>query len=529
MIGSVVWVGVPGRPGRALLLCCALVLLWSCHHDLAGIGKPCSDSSDCAAGLECAKDQRCVVKGDAGWDGPGADRSTPEASLPDGVKPADGPVVDAALVDGPQPDLPQPDLTKPDLAKPDLPQPDLSQPDLTKGEGVPPPTFSIVGKSPITLASGKGNQSSPAVAVGNNYFLVVWADDVLGTPRLYATRISRATGAIVDSPPIWVGHQTANVKWWPSKNPAVAYYPSKASFVVVWDEDRGSSTKKDDIYQVVIDENKPKPQYVAQTLHANNKPQTDPAIACEMSKCLVAFVDELSTIGPKVTHIRAVRMGTTSVAPFPVAISTGELKQDPAVATDGMGNYLVAWQDVRKGIDRGIWGTLVTSQPYSTYKEKQISSKQVVGYTTFKGPSVAWGAGQFMVVWELVSKPSSTTKGTILGRRLTAAGNFVYTNNSPLQYSGITQGQPTVTGNPGIHAMAWAEQRTGTKGYDLFASRLNSKTTPLKLVSPEVKISGAANDQQNPILVWSSDGYLVVWESYDSGYTLNIEAARISN
>ncbi len=506
-----------GTNSRGIVLAIfSLTLLGACQHDLSGVGQP-----DLAAADTGGPDAAVSDRGKP--DLAAVDRGKPDVAAADKGKP------DLAAVDKGKPDLAAPDTGKPDLvpdkSKPDLVVPDANIVDAALVEGGATGPFQSVGKTPIIITSGNNNQSSPAVAVGKLYYLVVWADDSTGYSNLYAVRISRKTGIIKDATPLKVGHMKSSVTTWPSLNPSVAYRASTGMFIVVWDEFR-QMQKEDDIYTVSIAETTTKTEFPASILHSNKKPQTDPAIACEPTQCLVAFVDQSSSIaGPQKSHIRGVRITTpASASLLSIAISTSKTKKTPAVASGGKGSFLVVWTDSRKLPDHEIWGALVTKSA-GTYKEMIVSSTSGVTFNKMLTPSVAFGANQYLVVWE-----NQATKSIIMGRRFTSTGGIVHANHATLHYTGSQQVQPAAAGNMAHHAMVWSEQRLAAVGdYDLYASRVDSSSKAMKKMAPETTVSKAVKKQQNPAIVWSSDGYLVVWESINKNYATDIHAVRIAN
>ena len=480
-----------------------VLALCSCRHDLTAVGRPCQDKDDCESGLVC-RNNKCVQGADARVDGK-VDTGRPDST------PKDAPRAEAGAPDLAQdtgkPDKGQPDTSKPDKGKPDKGQQDTSKPDAVQAFSIAKPLFTTTGS----------NKTHPAVATGPTNYLIVWADDTVKmTDNIYAVRINKASGKVVDSPPLYLNSYAKGDR--KSGSPTVAFLPGQSEFIVGWEEDSGHSTNKINIVGVRLKESSGK--FVPMTWSSSQKDQLEPAVACGTAECLMVWIDRQggTTINP-VYQIRGSRITTTTSKYFQfTSPSFNAPKRNAAVAASGS-SYLVVWEDERSS-KHEIYSSLVETT-FTTAKEVAVS-KVVTGSTICQTPAVVWGGGAYLVAW---AKKGS--KSVIEGRLVTTKGLPLGSNSIPMINTGHAHVQPVLARSLLHYVLVWSEMRASKAHFDLYTTRFTLAPT-FGTVAPEVELSTAAGHQHHAAVAWGGQNYLVAWETQQSGSTTDVYAARVT-
>ncbi len=183
----------------------------------------------------------------------------------------------------------------------------------------------------------------------------------------------------------------------------------------------------------------------------------------------------------------------------------------PAVATDGTGSFVVAWQS--NGQDGSVYG--VFGQRYDAAGSPVGSELQVNSYTTsfqMAPAMVADGSGNFVVVWQSYLQDASLYG--VFGQRFDSAGSKVGGEFQVNTYATSAQDSPAVAANAtGSFVVAWESYVQDGSNWGVFGQRfdsagssmgsefrVNSFTTGGQKV-PAVAADGAGNF----VVTWSSN------------------------
>jgi hypothetical protein len=202
------------------------------------------------------------------------------------------------------------------------------------------------------------------------------------------------------------------------------------------------------------------------------------------------------------------------------SFTTGAQEQ-PAVAADSDGNFLVVWVSPgQDGSAHGIFG-----QIYDTAGNRFGAEFQVNTYTTGGqfGPAVATtGTHEFVVVWQSVDQDGDD-RG-VFGQRYDEAG----TRRQGAEFRANTyttrgQNKPAVAVDPaGRFTIAW--EGTQVDGsYGILAQRYDAAGTPQGGEFP-VNVFTTAAQSRPAIAAGASGDWLVVWRSF-GGQDLSSTAA----
>jgi len=194
----------------------------------------------------------------------------------------------------------------------------------------------------------------------------------------------------------------------------------------------------------------------------------------------------------------------------------------PAVAADAAGNFVVVWQSAgQDGSYTGIFGQRFDASGIPLGPEFGVNSS-----TTGRqdNPRVAAdAAGGFVVVWE--SDPAPGPRG-VYARRFAASGaplgpDFaVHSTSIP----GTFPIMPTVAADPaGDFVVSWTSFDTSLRG--CFARLFDASGAPL---APEFRVNTyTTSTQQYPVVAVGGLGaFVVAWQSYQDGNGNGVFAQR---
>lgn len=210
---------------------------------------------------------------------------------------------------------------------------------------------------------------------------------------------------------------------------------------------------------------------------------------------------------------------------FQVNTYTTSSQVAPAVAFDGLGNFVVAWESLGStGTDTS--GYSVQARRYDADGVPLGGEFQVNTYTTNpqRLPAVAAdGQGRFVIAWQSFGSNGTDTSGTsIRARRYDEAGipeggDFqvnTYTLNAQLVPAVASDGQ-------GATVISWQSQGSGgtdTSGDSIQARRFDASGAA---IGSDFQVDSYTTDnQRSPAVAIDGQGNVVVaWESLGSGGT----------
>ncbi len=197
---------------------------------------------------------------------------------------------------------------------------------------------------------------------------------------------------------------------------------------------------------------------------------------------------------------------------FQVNSYTTSFQRSPAVAADGSGNFVVAWESYgQDGANSGVFG-----QRFNSAGSPQGSEFRVNTYTTAvqRDPTVAVdGAGSFVVVWESYSQDGSSFG--VFGQRFNSAGSEAGSEFRVNTYTTGSQNYPAVAADgSGGFVVAWQSQGQDGSAYGVFGQRFDSAGSR---VGSEFQVNSfATDDQTRPAVAADSSGnFVVAWNSLD--------------
>jgi hypothetical protein len=334
----------------------------------------------------------------------------------------------------------------------------------------------IVGSELPLTAPDASSQAQPSLAFDGTNYLAAWSDP--WAPDIYAGRLS-ASGEPLDGSGFVVASGPVNLL----VAPVVAY--GGANYLVAWTACQ-HFMEIDHCYlyaaRVSRDGDVLDPTGILMT--GDRGYTVDKAVAFDGTNYLVVWSSGGAIYATRVSQDGVV----LDSQPIPIWTGPGG-HMSPAVAFDGT-NYLVAWEDWAAG-DRDVVATRV--RPDGTVLDPYgIPVATTVGEQ--EKPQVAFGAGQYLVVWQ----GGLTASGGVCARRVTEWGDVLDPAGIPITTSGPWTSPVVTFSNPNYMAV-WEDRRNG--GVDLYGARIAGDGTvldPAGFLVSDVASGGGLSDLISP-------------------------------
>jgi len=358
----------------------------------------------------------------------------------------------------------------------------------------------IIGTEQKVDVATTGNTGASAiqekVAYNGTNYLVVWSDQRNGpSADIYGTLVSPA-GAVQNAKGIAINMGTST-----QTNPVVAFANNK--WVVAWNNNG-------DIGAATVSSAGGSIGQLGNVVATASNEQL-PAIASHGTAALLVWQSDSNVRG-------ALFNGSSFGTPFD--IDTAADAAAPTVASDGNGNYLVAWTSGTTNQD--IKGQLVNANGTLNGTAITISAgsgAQIEPYANFDGTD-------FVVVWN--------SNNAVYGSRVTTAGvvsdthteGSVVVGGKSLSAVNSVKDTPSISCDNASCLVVWSDRRNlATTGYDLYGGRFDFTFTA---VGSEISVSTATRYQVTPASVGvPTGGFLVAWEDQRTGAASLAVASRV--
>jgi hypothetical protein len=200
-------------------------------------------------------------------------------------------------------------------------------------------------------------------------------------------------------------------------------------------------------------------------------------------------------------------------AEFRVNTYTTGYQADPSVAMDESGNFVVVWASDQEGSETGVFGQRFAPSGAPLGPEFRVNT-----YTTDnqQQPRVATDAnGNFVVVW--TSENQDGSGAGVFGQRFASSGGPVGPEFRVNTFTTGFQYRPAVAASatPNNFVVVWQDGTTpggGPPGRGVFGQRYSTAGVPL---GPEFQVETYTTGFQGApaIVVQPSGSYVVVWHS----------------
>jgi hypothetical protein len=207
---------------------------------------------------------------------------------------------------------------------------------------------------------------------------------------------------------------------------------------------------------------------------------------------------------------------------FQVNTATEYSQENPAVACNAAGDFVVVWESGEQdGDGYGVFGQRVDHNGDQVGSEFRVNTDTTGGQ---QRPAIASSdAGGFVVVWESYDDQDGDSYG-VFGQRYTSTGAPSGTEFLVNTFTMFSQQKPAIGTDPhGDFTVAWSSNRDGD-GNGVFARHFASSGVPAGTAEFQVNSytlgdQGALSDQGHVIGVAAANGsFLILWQS--TGVTL---------
>jgi hypothetical protein len=250
--------------------------------------------------------------------------------------------------------------------------------------------------------------------------------------------------------------------------------------------------------------------------------QTAPAVASDASgNFAVVWNSDLQDGSVFGVFGRVFDSAGNPVGSFRANSYTTGSQSEPAVASDGNGNFVIVWTSFEQD-GGGIFGRRVDASGAFLGSEFRVNS-----YTTgshYSASVASAGDGSFVVVWQDYHRDGSTFG--IFGRRFNAAG---VAQGSDFQINAYTTGpqvRPRVAADArGGFVVSWESNHQDPLG-DIFGRRFDASGAPL---GGDFRVNSyTTSSQARPSVASSPDGdFVIIWDGPgQAGYGYGVFGQR---
>lgn len=329
------------------------------------------------------------------------------------------------------------------------------------------PDGTLVGNETTVNATGDGQQRNPAAAMdaaGN--FVVVWEDDQDGNG--YYQIMARGFTPAGDSQ---FADMTVNsVDDGQQRAPAIDMDP-KGNFVVVWEDDQDENG----VYQILARGFNPDgtQRFAARTVNSVAAgQQLKPTIALDgLGRFVVAWEDDQDGNGFYQILARGFDPdGGSRFSDLTVNSASAGQQRRPSMAMDSIGRFVVAWEDDEDG--NNVYQVLARGfNPTGTASFADITVNTVNDGQQLR-PAVAIDAGgNFVVAWEDDQDENGFYE--VLARGFNTNGSQRFATLTVNAVSTDNQQDPTIAGTlAGGVVIAWEDDRDDNNLWEVFVRGL---------------------------------------------------------
>jgi hypothetical protein len=356
---------------------------------------------------------------------------------------------------------------------------------------------------------GTADQGYPAIAVNaSGNFVITWIDGRSGNDDIYAQRYD--SSGTPQSFNFMVNDDAGTITQW---SPAIAMDDS-GNFVITWQDERWVAF---DIYAQRYDSsgNPMGPNFRVNDDLLGYINQRFPAIAMDGSGNFVITWEDARDGNVDIYAQRYDSSGTPQGSNFKVNDDAGpSVQRYTAIAMDGSGNFVIAWEDERNGDDD------IYAQRYNSSATPLDSNFKV---SDDAGAAIQWypaiaidGSGNFVVTWEDYRNIGSAPD--IYAQRYNSSGNPLGSNFKVNADAGATSQEypATAMDHSGNFVITWQDYRNGSDG-DIYAQRYNSSGNPVDSNYLVPNRNYASSQQTVPAVAANDSNIYFTWQDNRRG------------
>jgi hypothetical protein len=321
----------------------------------------------------------------------------------------------------------------------------------------------VLDQTPIPISTEETGEGDPRVAFNGTNYLVAWTDSRYATlgdaSDVYAARVS-PTGEVIDRTGIPIATVAIN-----QQVGGVASDGTK--FLVVWD---GLDARTDEytIRGARIDDTGKVLDPEGFSISKGAEEQITPSVAFDGKNYLVAWHDSRGWPDSNIYGTRVSKAGKV-IDPAAIAISRSPKVLNGPSVTAGDDQYLVTWTHLRDDFNYDVWGARVSSE--GTVLD---SDGLLIGFAPDHQwlPNAAFDGRNYLVAWEDLRRGND--KAYVYGTRVSRTGDVLEPVGMALSRAMPVQAMPSVGFGDENYLATWMEARDDSGDVsDIYAVRLD--------------------------------------------------------
>jgi len=263
--------------------------------------------------------------------------------------------------------------------------------------------------------------------------------------------------------------------------------------------------------------------------------QCFPAIAVDGSGNFVVVWEDYRNGTSDIYIQRYTSSGLKQGANFRVNDESSSRKEDPAIAVDAAGNFMVVWMDCRNGgQDPDIYAQRYSSSGEAQGANFQVNNEDSRYLMTFEPAIAADAEGNFVVVWQHVwyYPGACGSAANIYGQRYNSSGEAQGANFRVNDGLSGEQWHPAIAADGGGNfVVAWKHEGDGRNPRGIYAQRYTSSGAKQGANFRVDDDSGFSNKFRPAIAVDAGGNFVVAWVDSRKGNYENydIYAQRYSS
>jgi len=374
----------------------------------------------------------------------------------------------------------------------------------------------------VAVSVEVNSQANPTIATdGASGAIITWQDDRSGsTWDIYAQRVTSGgtTSWTVNGVAVCTA---ANAQMYPRLVSDAA-----GGAVITWQDGRGADSN---IYGQRVNSTGTSlwtPNGVLVCGVAGN--QYRPALAPDGSGGAIIAWDDRRVAGS--SDVYAQKIGSTGVIQWPatgIAVcSASDYQMSLDIVSDGYGGAIIAWDDYRSGTSYDVYAGHVDGDGNAGWTNCGVPISTAASYQT-SVRITSDGSGGAIIAWEdFRDNPDASD---IYAQRVFSDGYRLWSKQGfPVTIAVQDQMRPAITSDgAGGVLVTWEDTRNGN--YDIYAQHVGSIQNIFWRLNGAVVCSTTAGTYYPQIVSDGASGAIIVWENLVGGGTSDIYAQRVNS
>lgn len=351
---------------------------------------------------------------------------------------------------------------------------------------------------------------------GKGGAIVVWGDDREGNVDLYAQRIG------ADGTAQWTEDGILICDWPTTQINYAVIADGAGGAIIAWEDDIFGSA---DIFAQRIDEDG-SPLWTADGIDVctSSFDQNEPALATDgVGGAIIAWDDHRG--GP--SDIYAQRIDGSGAAMWTangkVICNAVNTQYSQCIVADSWGGAIIAWLDYRNSANPIVWAQRINRYGTILWTPNGIAASTTVE-NMYTPAIVSDGRNGAIITWSQVVGLGQD----ILAQRMSYLGNREWSNSGAIVCSSSqVQKEPAIVADGALGAViAWQDYRSGSNR-DIYAQKISGDGLPVWNING-ISVCTEGSDQVR--VCAASDGVggaIFAWEDYRPGSSADVYAQRI--